>query len=104
MSEPPPPLYYEREVASILGLSRSELSYLRKEHLKKSAGWTMAGRDVALTQPGLDILLERVRASMNAATGEINFAAALVPGSEPIDPAEKKEEPADPAAPQTEPA
>lgn len=84
-------IYYERVVGELLGISRPELTWLRKEHLKKNKGWRMEGRDVVLTQAGLDDILVRVRASHNAAGGaEINFSPARVPVPAPAPPPPQK--------------
>lgn len=73
------PIYYERAVAELLGISRSDLTYLRKAHLKKNEGWRTEGRDVVLTQAGLDEILTRAKASLNTAgASDLDFASALV--------------------------
>lgn len=78
------PIYYERVIAELLGISRPDLTYLRKEHLKKNEGWRMEGRDVVLTQAGLETILIRAKASLNTAAGTdaIDFSAALVSPAE----------------------
>lgn len=82
-------LYFEDLLAPILGLTREDLRYLRKEALKKEGRghWFKQGRDVVLTQPGLDLLLERLRAASNEPPAELDFTRALV-----NPPAQKKEE------------
>lgn len=71
MSEP---LYLEQGVADLLGLSRRDLKSVRDEVLQKEKGWTVHGRDVALTQTGLDRILKQLR----LADRPIDFATARV--------------------------
>lgn len=86
MSEP---IYYERLLAPILGISREDLVYLRGEVLKKNKrGWWREGRDIVITGAGLRLILERLRATSNSAPVEVDLSPALVSGSE-----EKKEGP-----------
>ena len=89
-----PSLYCERQVAELLGLSRDSVRYLRGEHLTKKEGWTMQGRDVALTEAGLKKLLEVL------AQPEVDLTPALI--LRPPEPAPEKKEGApanDPAPP-----
>lgn len=79
MSEPASLLYYERMVAEILGISRTDFSFLRKTHLQKKEAWQMHGRDLVLTSAGLEQILVHVKASLNTANGALDFTSALVP-------------------------
>ena len=57
MSEPDR-LFYEAKVTELLGLPRDTVAYVRASILKKESGhWQLRGRDVVLTQAGLDALL-----------------------------------------------
>lgn len=104
MSEPTSPLYYERTVAEILGISRTDFSFLRKTHLEKKEGWLMHGRDLVLTKAGLAQILVHVKASLNTANATLDFARALVPQALPEknEGGEQDAEPADAADPPPE--
>lgn len=88
-STPPAILYYERLLPPILGLTREDVAYLRREAVKKGAGWWKQGREVVITEAGLENILRRLADSSNTAAN-LDFSAARVsPPSAP----EKKEAP-----------
>jgi hypothetical protein len=79
MSEP---IYYERLLAPLLGISREDLIYLRGEVLKKKKGaWRRDGRDIVIAHSGLTLILERLRTTSNRAPVEIDLSTALVPSA-----------------------
>lgn len=76
----PNPSYYERLLAPLLGFTRDDLVYIRREVLEKEQGaWRYEGRDIVITQLGLDLILTRLRESQNDAPLAIDFSAAQVP-------------------------
>lgn len=78
--------YFEHLLAPILGFTRADLRYLRGEALKKNVTWMKLGREVVISQTGLDLILARVRASSNAPSPQLDFTPALVPQPEKKEP------------------
>jgi hypothetical protein len=72
--------YLEEKVAGVLGLQRRDVARLRNGLLKKKSGWVMAGREVALTNKGLDRVLNALRKASNAALPELDFSGCVVAG------------------------
>lgn len=104
MIDEPEPIYQERDVAEILGLSRDEFRHVRSDVLKKKKEWRLEGRDVVLTATGLEKILAHLKAVLRGAPDDLDFSRALVhpltsPASAPekngsANPTEEKESPA----------
>lgn len=82
-------LYWESQVAERLGVSRSHLRALRKEHLTQGADWTLRENAVVLTDIGLQKVVARLEGATSTLAGEQNPAtlpsapAAVIPGPPP---------------------
>lgn len=75
--------YYEARLGELLGLKTEDLRFLRTDLLEKEKGWDLDGRDVVISQQGLDQLLEFMGSSTAQKFDRIDFSSA-----------EKKEGPA----------
>lgn len=60
------PFYSEKKFADKLGITRVEMRIIRKTVLTKKRDWTIAGRDIVLSQAAISMVLEYLRNTSNA--------------------------------------
>lgn len=93
MTKPPTPtLYWESKVADRLGVSRTRLRELRKQHLRPGDHFTTnEGNAITLTQAGLDVIMRVLAQGAPKPAGSTRGPAPDQPAANvPPGPPEKK--------------
>lgn len=68
--------YYEARLGELLGLKQEDLKFLRTDLLEKEKTWDLDGRDVVISQRGLEQLLEFIGSTTSQRFDAIDFSSA----------------------------